>query len=167
MASLARCGSAWNSIEERRSALRAISAWIRLGSRSKISTRSASGAWKAMARASTPPHRLPDGTRFEGVRGLRALMASHQEDFVRTFTEKLMSYALGRGIESTDLPAIRRIARDSASQDYRWSAIILGIVTSTPFSMSSAGADIADNGVKVAQGSATAGKGEKLQHDRL
>jgi len=52
-----------------------------------------------------------------------------------------MAYALGRGIEYTDLPAIRGIARDSASQDYRWSAIILGIVRSTPFSMSSAGAD--------------------------
>ncbi len=84
---------------------------------------------------------LPDGTRFEGVAGLRAMMASHPEDFVRTFTEKLMAYALGRGIEYTDLPAIRGIARDSASQDYRWSAIILGIVRSTPFTMSSAGAD--------------------------
>jgi hypothetical protein len=98
---------------------------------------------------------LPDGTRFEGVVGLRALMASHQEDFVRTFTEKLMAYALGRGIEYTDLPAIRKIARDSASQDYRWSGIILGIVRSTPFSMSSAGAD---NALKVAQ---------EIQHDRL
>jgi hypothetical protein len=101
---------------------------------------------------------LPDGTRFEGIAGLRAMMASHREDFVRTFTEKLMAYALGRGIEYTDLPAIRKIARDSASEDYRWSAIILGIVRSTPFSMSSAGAD---NKVKVAQG------GEKSQHDRL
>jgi hypothetical protein len=101
---------------------------------------------------------LPDGTRFEGIAGLRAMMASHPEDFVRTFTEKLMAYALGRGIEYTDLPAIRKIARDSASEDYRWSAIILGIVRSTPFSMSSAGAD---NKVKVAQG------GEKSQHDRL
>jgi hypothetical protein len=95
---------------------------------------------------------LPDGTRFEGVGGLRTLMASHEEDFVRTFSEKLMAYALGRGIEYTDLPAIRRIARDSASQDYRWSSIILGIVRSVPFSMSA---------VTVAQ------EGEKLQHDRL
>jgi hypothetical protein len=107
---------------------------------------------------------LPDGTRFEGVAGLRALMAGNQEDFVRTFTEKLLAYALGRGIEYTDLPAIRRIARDSASQDYRWSGIILGIVRSTPFTMSSAGPDTT---VKVAQGLITGGKGERFQHDRL
>jgi hypothetical protein len=80
---------------------------------------------------------LPDGTRFNGIAGLRAMMAGHQEDFVRTFTEKLLAYALGRGIESADLPAIRGIARDSASQDYRWSAVILGIVRSVPFRMSS------------------------------
>ncbi len=101
---------------------------------------------------------LPDGTRFDGVAGLRGLMAGHQEDFVRTFTEKLLAYAIGRGIEYTDLPAIRRIARDSASQDYRWSSIILGIVRSVPFSMSSAGADPA---IRVAQG------GKSSKHDRL
>jgi mono/diheme cytochrome c family protein len=94
---------------------------------------------------------LPDGTRFEGVGGLRALMAGHQEDFVRTFTEKLLAYALGRGVGYTDLPAIRTIARDSAPQDYRWSSIILGIVRSVPFSMSSVAAQ----------------EGEKVQHDRL
>jgi hypothetical protein len=84
---------------------------------------------------------LPDGTRFEGVGGLRSLLATHQEDFVRTFTEKLLAYAIGRGIEYTDLPAIRKIARDAAPQEYRWSSIILGIVNSAPFSMSAAGSD--------------------------
>lgn len=84
---------------------------------------------------------LPDGTRFEGVGGLRALLATHREDFVRTFTEKLLAYAIGRGIEYSDLPAIRKIARDAAPQEYRWSSIILGIVNSTPFSMSTAGSD--------------------------
>ncbi len=84
---------------------------------------------------------LPDGTRFEGLSGLRKLLASQNEDFVRTFTEKLMAYAIGRGIEHTDLPAIRKIARDAAPQDYRWSSVILGIVNSTPFSMSTAGSD--------------------------
>ena len=68
-----------------------------------------------------------------GIAGLRTLMASHQEDFVRTFTGKLMAYAVGRGIEYTDLPAIRKIARDAAQNDYRWSSIILGIVNSPPF----------------------------------
>ncbi len=84
---------------------------------------------------------LPDGTRFEGVAGLRRMLAGHKEDFVRTFTEKLMTYAVGRGMESTDLPAIRKIARDAAPQDYRWSSIILGIVNSAPFTMSTAGGD--------------------------
>jgi hypothetical protein len=84
---------------------------------------------------------LPDGTRFEGVGGLRTLLANHPEDFVRTFTEKLLAYAIGRGIESSDLPAVRKIVRDAAAQEYRWSSIILGIVNSAPFSMSTAGSD--------------------------
>ena len=84
---------------------------------------------------------LPDGTQFDGIAGLRQLMGSHKEDFVRTFTEKLLTYAIGRGIESSDLPAIRKIARDAAAQDYKWSAVILGIVNSVPFNMSVAGND--------------------------
>src|SRR4029450_1300212 len=76
---------------------------------------------------------LPDGTRFEGPSGLRSLLASHREDFVRTFTSNLLAYAIGRGVESYDLPAVRKIVRDSAASEYRWSAIIAGIVKSTPF----------------------------------
>ena len=56
-------------------------------------------------------------------------------DFVRTLSGKLLSYAIGRGLEYYDLPAVRKIARDAAKNDYRWSAIISGIVTSTPLSM--------------------------------
>jgi mono/diheme cytochrome c family protein len=81
---------------------------------------------------------LPDGTRFEGIAGLRRLVASHQEDFARTFTQKLLAYALGRGLEARDLPAVRRIARDAAGSGYRWSSVILGVATSTPFTMSTA-----------------------------
>ncbi len=79
---------------------------------------------------------LPDGTRFDGITGLRGLMVTHKEDFVRTFTEKLLAYAIGRGIELSDMPAIRGIARDAAPQNDRWSAIIGGIVNSVPFNMS-------------------------------
>jgi hypothetical protein len=82
---------------------------------------------------------LPDGSRFEGVAGLRALIASHREDFVRTFADRLLSYALGRGTEPADFPAVRRIVRDTAAHDYRWSAIIKAIVHSTPFGMSTSG----------------------------
>jgi hypothetical protein len=79
---------------------------------------------------------LPDGTRFEGVAGLRSLLAAHKEDFARTLTAKLLAYAIGRGIEYYDQPAVRKIARDAAANDYRWSSIIAGIVNSTPFTMS-------------------------------
>lgn len=82
---------------------------------------------------------LPDGTRFEGVAGLKTLLVSHKEDFVRTLSGKLLAYAIGRGLEYYDLPAVRTIARDAAKHDYRWSALITGVVTSTPFVMGAAG----------------------------
>jgi mono/diheme cytochrome c family protein len=78
---------------------------------------------------------MPDGTEVRGVAGLRQLIAGEQEMFVRTFTEKLLSYALGRGVEASDLPAVRAIARQSASGGYRWSDIVEAIATSTPFTM--------------------------------
>ena len=78
---------------------------------------------------------LPDGTQFEGLNGLRTLLVSHPEEFVRTLGEKMLSYAIGRVIESDDLPAVRKIARESATQNYRWSSLVSSIVTSTPFTM--------------------------------
>jgi hypothetical protein len=62
-------------------------------------------------------------------------MVSHTEDFVRTLSGKLLAYAIGRGLDYHDMPAVRKIARDAAASDYSWSSIITGIVTSTPFSM--------------------------------
>jgi hypothetical protein len=79
---------------------------------------------------------LPDGTQFQGVTGLRQLLVSHRDDFVRTFTEKLLAYALGRGVEYYDLPTVRQITREAAASNYRWSSLITGIVRSTPFTMS-------------------------------
>jgi hypothetical protein len=84
---------------------------------------------------------LPDGTRFDGIAGLRQLVASHREDFARTFAQKLLAYALGRSLEPRDLPAVRRIVRDAAGGGYRWSSIILGVAASTPFTMSTAEAN--------------------------
>ena len=66
-------------------------------------------------------------------------LVSHQEDFVRTLGGKLLAYAIGRGLDIHDLPAVRKIARDAARHDYPWSAIITGIVKSTPFSMGQVG----------------------------
>jgi uncharacterized protein DUF1592/uncharacterized protein DUF1588/uncharacterized protein DUF1585/uncharacterized protein DUF1587/uncharacterized protein DUF1595 len=79
---------------------------------------------------------LPDGTQFQGVTGLRQLLVSHRDDFVRTFTEKLLAYAVGRGVEYYDLPAVRKVTREAAANNYRWSSLIAGIVRSTPFTMS-------------------------------
>jgi hypothetical protein len=79
---------------------------------------------------------LPDGTTFDGITGLRKVMVSHTEDFVRTVSAKMLAYAIGRGLEPSDAPAVRAITRDAAAKGYRWSAIITGIVESTPFSMS-------------------------------
>jgi len=79
---------------------------------------------------------LPDGSRFDGVAGLRTLLVSHSEDFVRTLTERLLSYAIGRGVEPADSPVVRKIVRESQPQRYRWSAVITAVVRSAPFSMS-------------------------------
>ena len=82
---------------------------------------------------------LPNGAEFEGPSGLRTLLVDNPEQFVRTLTEKLLAYALGRGVEYYDYPAVRKITRDAAATDYRWSSIVLGIVESTPFQQRSAG----------------------------
>jgi hypothetical protein len=81
---------------------------------------------------------LPDGTALDGVASLRRLVAEHPEDFARTFTQKLLGFALGRGIEPADQSAVRHITRDAAAGGYRWSSLIQGIVASPPFRMSTA-----------------------------
>ena len=91
---------------------------------------------------------FPDGTRFQGMAGLRQLLANRREQFVGTFIQKLMTYALGRPVESYDFPAIRKIRLETATSDYRWSAIVSGIVKSLPFQMSIAGS--AASGEEVA-----------------
>jgi hypothetical protein len=78
---------------------------------------------------------LPDGSNFQGVAGLRQALLSHPELFVTTTTEKLLTYALGRGVEDCDAPAVRGIVREARGQDYRFSSLVLGIVNSTPFQM--------------------------------
>jgi hypothetical protein len=78
---------------------------------------------------------LPDGTSFEGVTGLQRALLSRPELFATTFTEKLMTYALGRGVEYYDGPAVRAIVRDAEARNYRFSAFISDIVKSTPFQM--------------------------------
>jgi hypothetical protein len=78
---------------------------------------------------------LPDGGQFVGVSGLQKALLSRPELFLTTTTEKLLTYALGRGLESYDGAAVRKIVRDARGSDYRFSSLILGIVNSTPFQM--------------------------------
>jgi mono/diheme cytochrome c family protein len=96
------------------------------------------GRWRAMD-AGAPidaSGRLPDGTVFDGPAGLsRLLLTKYRDDFVQTATEKLLTYALGRGVEYYDYPTIRSIDRDAARDNYRISSLILAIVKSTPFRM--------------------------------
>ena len=79
---------------------------------------------------------LPDGTAFNGVSELRAVLVnSRKEEFVTAVVEKLLTYALGRGLEYYDMPAVRRIVREASASDYSWSSVIMGIVKSAPFQM--------------------------------
>jgi hypothetical protein len=78
---------------------------------------------------------LPDGSRFEGVAGLRQVLLSKPERFVSTLTENLLRYALGRNLEHYDVPVVRSIVRKSAAREYRFSELVLGVVHSTPFQM--------------------------------
>jgi len=78
---------------------------------------------------------LPDGSVFTGVDGLEQGLLDRPEIFVGTMTEKLLTYALGRGVEHYDAPAVRKIVRVAKSDDFRFSSLILGIVNSTPFQM--------------------------------
>ena len=63
------------------------------------------------------------------------MLQSRRDEFVHNVVSKLLTYALGRGVEAYDMPAIRAIVREAEADDYRWSSIILGIVKSSPFRM--------------------------------
>jgi hypothetical protein len=90
------------------------------------------GRWRSGVEASGV---LPDGTRIDGPVGLRNVLLDRKDQFVETATERLLTYALGRGVEPYDMPAVRKIVRDSAANDYRWSSVITGIINSVPFQM--------------------------------
>jgi hypothetical protein len=112
------------------------------------------GKWRAVSDGAPvdASAALPDGTHFQGMSGLRQLLTDRHEQFVETFIEKLMTYALGREIESYDLPAVRKIRLDAAAGNYRWSAIITGIVNSRPLQMSVAGSAPAGKQVAMEAG---------------
>lgn len=78
---------------------------------------------------------FPDGAKFTGVAGLEQALLNRPELFASTLTEKLLTFALGRGVESFDAPAVRQVVRDAKADNHRFSAIVLGIVKSPPFTM--------------------------------
>jgi hypothetical protein len=99
------------------------------------------GGWRSVDESGRPVDTkgsLAGGADFEGLAGLRAVLLAEREQFPRTVTEKLLSYALGRRLEYYDRPAVRQIVRDAAARNYRWSSIILGLVESPPFLMGKA-----------------------------
>jgi hypothetical protein len=78
---------------------------------------------------------MPDGTAFEGPSDLRELLVRNPEQFATVVTEKLLTYALGRGVEYYDGPAVRQITRGAAADEYGLAALVAGVVNSTPFQM--------------------------------
>jgi mono/diheme cytochrome c family protein len=96
------------------------------------------GGWRTVDESGKPVDAsgaTVSGAKVEGLSGLRALLLDQPEQFPRTVSEKLLAYALGRKLEYYDRPAVRKIVRDAAAQDYRWSSLILGIVQSPTFRM--------------------------------
>jgi cytochrome c5 len=95
------------------------------------------GAWRTRDAGSPidASVELNDSTHVDGVAGLRQALLSRRDMFVSTMAEKMLTYALGRGLEYYDRPVVRAIARDAAQKDDRFSALVLGIVNSTPFRM--------------------------------
>jgi mono/diheme cytochrome c family protein len=95
------------------------------------------GAWRAgyAGQAVDASAVLPDGTKFEGPAGLKSILLTRKDQFAEAFAERLMTYALGRGLEGYDMPSIRAIRADAAKDDYRMNSIIMGIVQSVPFTM--------------------------------
>jgi mono/diheme cytochrome c family protein len=93
------------------------------------------GRWRADedGRPIDPSGVLADGARVDGPRALREALLAKREEFVFTVASKLLTYAMGRGAEYYDAPAIRKIVREAAAGDYRWSSLILGIARSVPF----------------------------------
>jgi hypothetical protein len=94
------------------------------------------GAWRTMDAAGLPLNTadvLTDGTKIDGVVSLRQALVRRPDVFVQTLTEKLMVYALGRGLSYEDMPEVRKIVRGAAQKGYRFSALIQGLVDSVPF----------------------------------
>jgi mono/diheme cytochrome c family protein len=99
------------------------------------------GAWRTKEAGNPVDAKgeLADGTQVDGVVSLRKALLSRPEVFVTTLTEKLLTYGLGRGLDYRDMPEVRKIVHSAAQNNYRFSALILGVAHSAPFQMNTAG----------------------------
>jgi hypothetical protein len=96
------------------------------------------GEWRDTYSSGTPVDaaaKLPDGTTFNGPRELRNVLLKHSDEFYTTVTEKFLTYALGRGLEASDAPAVREIKREAGADSFRFASLIQDIVRSVPFQM--------------------------------
>jgi hypothetical protein len=95
------------------------------------------GAWRAEESGAPidASGQLVDGTQVDGIVTLRKALMAHPDVFVRTMTEKMLIYALGRGLDARDMPSVRAIMREASARDYRFSSLVLAVVHSTPFAM--------------------------------
>jgi hypothetical protein len=96
------------------------------------------GKWREVDDDGTPidaSGALPDGTAFQGAAGLRAVLLNRREEFVSTVAEKLLVYAIGRGLDYYDRPTLRQIVRETRSDNFRWSTLIGAVARSVPFQM--------------------------------
>jgi hypothetical protein len=95
------------------------------------------GQWRSMDDGTRidPSGTLYNGTHVDGPVALRKMLADHPDVFVGVMTEKLLTYALGRGVQYYDMPAVRKIVQDAGAHDFRFSALVLGTVESVPFEM--------------------------------
>ena len=85
-----------------------------------------------------PSGTLVDGTTFDGPAAFRKALLTRGDAYRSVLTRKLLTYAMGRGVETYDMPTVRQILRDANKDDYRWSTILMGIVKSRPFQMKKA-----------------------------
>jgi hypothetical protein len=95
------------------------------------------GAWRADDHGAPidASGELADGTKVDGIVSLRNALVARPGNFVTAMTEKMLTYALGRGLDHRDAPTVRAIVRRSAGDSYRFSSVVLGIVESAPFLM--------------------------------
>ena len=134
-AKYSRCGRRWHSIAKNPACRVCHTAMDPIGF--SLENYDAVGKWRReyAGQPIDASGEIPGGAAFEGLGGLKNLLLDRPDDFVGAVTEKLLTYALGRGLEYYDMPAVRSIVRAAKEDDYRWSSVISGVIESAPFQL--------------------------------